>query len=115
MENSTEQLEPKKKKGIKMPEEVYRKIDGPALKLLTQLRDKANKKNYGKVVQDSEIIAVGLSLIEDNHVKTLQEKSLSNKDRLNLNHEEYCKKHGKISLDEYLGILMQSENKIINS
>lgn len=110
IENEIKKESKQADKSKSKPTEVFRKIDGQSLKLLNSLRERANKKNYGKTIKDSELIGLGLSLITDVMIKDLQEKSLSNRDRLNLWHEQYCKKSEKISFDQFLGQIMQSEN-----
>lgn len=91
-----------KKSGMK-------KLDPETAKLLQKLNEKANKKSYGRKVRDSEIIALGLSLIDTKHIEQLQEKTLSEKDRLNIAHEDYQKTTGKITLDQFIGKLLKGE------
>lgn len=88
---------------------VLKKLDVDAAKLLQTLKDKANKKTYGRKIRDSEIIAKALGLIEANHLQELQEETLSEKDRLHMAHEEFQKTNGKISLDHFIGKLLKGE------
>jgi hypothetical protein len=106
----TEETKPvQEKKKLSQPKEAFRKIEGEALKNLLSLRAKANKKDFGRSVRDSDIISLALTLVTDAHIQSLQEKTLSNKDRLGMKHADYMKKHGKIGYDEFLGLLMQGE------
>lgn len=88
---------------------VLKKLDPEAAKLLQALKEKANKKTYGRKIRDTEIIAKALGLIEANHLQELQENTLSEKDRLHMAHEEFQKAHGKISLDQFIGKLLKGE------
>ena len=85
-----------------------KKLDQESIKLLGQLKDKANKKPFGRKVRDGEIIALALKQITPEHICQLQNITYSHKDRLSMAHEEYQKKHGKISLDSFIGKLLTS-------
>lgn len=76
---------------------------------LQALNDRANKKNYGRKVKDTDIIALALSLVEPQHILQLQEATLSEEDRLNMAHENYQKNNGKITRDQFIGKLMRGE------
>ncbi len=88
---------------------VLKKLDSDTAKLLQALKDKANKKTFGRKVRDSEVIGLGLSLISADHIQTLQNKTLSEKDRLHMAHEEYQKINGKITMDQFIGKLLKGE------
>lgn len=92
----------KKKTGIK-------KLDSESVRLLLSLKDRANKKSFGRKVRDSEIIEMGLRLVKDEHLLELQEKTYSEKDRLNLAWADHCKKVGKISLEQFIAKLLKRE------
>ncbi len=83
------------------------RIKPKAQKKLTALLSKANKKDFGKRIKATDLIEVALELIQDTHIKQIQEQSLSNADLLEIRFREYTKNNGKISKDEYLGILMK--------
>ena len=76
-------------------------------KKLTQLLNKSNKKNFGKRVKADQLILLALELITDDHVKNLQENSLSNADKLEMKFKEYVRKNGSISKDDFLGKLLE--------
>ena len=88
---------------------ILKKLDADTAKLLGQLKDKTNKKVFGRKVRDSEIIAIALKQITSEHIRFLQEETYSQKDRLALAHEEYQKDHGKLSLDQFIGKLLKGE------
>lgn len=95
------------KKEVPKKNYLLKKVDLETAKLLQQWRDRANKKTYGRDVVDSEIIAAGLKLLSQDHIKELQENTYSEKDRLAIAHEEFQKAHGKISLDQFIGKLLK--------
>lgn len=88
---------------------VLKKLDFESAKILSSLKDRANKKSFGRKVKDSEIIAKALGLIEAVHIQELQESTLSEKDRLHMAHEEFVKQNGKITLDQFIGRLLKGE------
>lgn len=93
---------------------VLKKLDLESAKLLASLKDKANKKSYGRKIKDSEIICKALGLLQAQHLAELQEATLSEKDRLHMAHEEFVKQNGKISLDQFIGRLLKGELRAQN-
>jgi hypothetical protein len=75
------------------------------------ISEKANKKDFGRRVKDSEIISMALTLMTDKEIKLLQEATFSEKDRLHMAHSEYVSKNGKITLDDFIGKLLRGEIK----
>jgi hypothetical protein len=108
-----------KSKKIKEPLEAKEKVAGKkaflkklepdTAKLLSVLRDKANKIELGRKVRDNELLHLGLTLIESGHIEALKESTYSEQDRLTLAHTEYQKAHGKMSLDQFIGKLLRGE------
>ena len=94
---------------IQKPKSVVKKIDQAAGKLLSQLKEKVNKKERGRKIRESQILALGLKLIRDEHILELQQQSFSERDRLMEAHAKYQKSHGKLSLDEFIGKLLKGE------
>lgn len=88
---------------------VLKKLDPETGKALKQLKDKINKKSFGRSIRDSEIIGLSLSLITADHIQKLQESTLSEKDRLHIAHEDYVKEHGKVTLDQFIGLLIRGQ------
>ena len=105
--SSKSQHQAKKVKTEKMS--VLKKLDPDTGKTLKQLKDKINKKNFGRSIRDTEIIALSLSLVNSDHIQKLQESTLSEKDRLHIAHEEYVKEQGKITLDQFIGLLIRGQ------
>lgn len=89
-----------------------KKIDLETSKLLNQLRERANKKPYGRKVRDADLIAAGLKLLSDAQISELQDQTLSEQDRLKMAHEEFQRTNGKISLDQFIGRLIRGEIQI---
>jgi hypothetical protein len=76
---------------------------------------KINKKDFGKKVRSDELIGTVLSLLTDRHIKELQDGSMTNADRLEIQYRNYVKKHGAITKDQFLGKILEaslSENRI---
>ena len=90
---------------------LLKKIDQESAKLLSSLKDRANKKSFGRKVKDSEIIAVGLTLVSVEHLEQLQEKTYSERDRLDQLFQGHQKAYGKLTMDQFLGKLMRGEVK----
>ena len=88
---------------------VLKKLDLESAKFLASLKDKANKKNYGRKIKDAEIICKALGLVESQHIQELQETTLSEKDRLHIAHDDFQKKNGKITLDQFIGKLLKGQ------
>ncbi|AZZ37321.1 hypothetical protein CIK05_11145 [Bdellovibrio sp. qaytius] len=88
---------------------VLKKLDPETGKTLKQLKDKINKKSFGRSIRDTEIISLSLGLISSEHIQKLQESTLSEKDRLHIAHEDYVKENGKITLDQFIGLLIRGQ------
>jgi hypothetical protein len=108
MDSSIQKQDVKNSKAHKL-KPVLKKLDPAAGKILSTLSEKANKKERGRKIRDGEILALGLKLIKDEHIKQLQEESLSEKDRLAEAYEKYQKNHGKLSMDQFIGKLLKGE------
>ena len=67
---------------------------------------KINKKDFGKKVRCDELIVTMLSLLTERHIKELQDGSMTNADRLELQYRDYVKKNGATSKDEFLGKIL---------
>jgi hypothetical protein len=96
------------KKDINKQTTFLKKIDLETFKLLTSIKDKANKKSIGRKVRDSEVLLAALRLIGAQQIKELQATTYSEKDRLALAHEEYQKLNGKVSLEQFINKLLSS-------
>ncbi|MGK5086913.1 hypothetical protein WDW86_05095 [Bdellovibrionota bacterium FG-2] len=76
---------------------------------------RVNRKDYGRTVRIDEYIALAISLITPEHIRQLQEASLSHKDRFEREYREYVASHTRISRDEYLGKRLSGEIPIKGS
>jgi len=74
-------------------------------RILTDLAT-LNKKDFGRKVTVDDYVQLAISLIKPEYLEQLKEQSLSNKDRMELKYKEYCAAHGKVSKDEFIGILL---------
>lgn len=86
-----------------------KKIDAETAKQLKQIKDKANKKQFGRNVRDSEVLSMAVGMITEAEIKLLQEATYSEKDRLHIAHSEYVTQNGKITLDDFIGKLLRGE------
>ncbi len=77
------------------PKSTSNKIDAETAKMLSSGKEKANKKQYGRKVWDTEIIAA-------EQIVLLQEKTYSQQARLNFAHEVYLRQKGKISFNSFV-------------
>lgn len=69
-----------------------------------------NRKDFGKPVTADDLVALAITLVQPFHLEQLKERSLSNKDRMEKKYQEYCAAHGKVSKDEFIGILLAGGN-----
>ncbi len=107
--NEPQGTEKPKSKLHKIPKLCLKKIDLETLKLMQSIKDKANKKEVGRNVRDSEILALAVKQLNQDHIKQLQEATYSEGDRLQIIHEQFQKEHGRLSLDQFIGKLMRQE------
>jgi len=77
-------------------------------KVLSELT-KANKKTFGRTIKPDQLIALALSKLTSSDIVELQEKSLSNQDRIEKAYRDYIAKNGAISRDEFLGKMLTGE------
>ena len=65
-----------------------------------------NRKGFGRPVTPDEYVALAITLLKPEHLEQLKDQSLSNKDRMEKRYQEYCTTHGKVSKDEFIGVLL---------
>lgn len=92
-----------------------KKLDAETTKVLHSLKDKINKKAFGRKIRDSEIIACAIKKITQDDIKVLQEATFTERDIIGIAHEKYVKENGRISLNEYLGKLVRGEISVTQS
>ena len=112
MEQEAAQTKSEAKANKKLRPVFLKKIDAETARLVGQLKERANKKPFGRKIRDSELIQLGIKLIQPEHLVALQESTYSEQDRLHIAHEDFIKNHGKISLDHFIGKLIRGEIKV---
>lgn len=65
-----------------------------------------NKKKSGRKVKFDELFELAVGLVADEHVKVLQERSLTHEDRKEILRQKYIAVRGAISKDEFTGFMM---------
>ena len=71
--------------------------------------DQINKKDFGKRVGADALIARIMTRLTPSDITELQEGSLTHKNRFDREYARYVSEHGKISRDEYLGLVMSGK------
>ena len=84
--------------GLRLRRETKKRIQAELAKI--------NKKDFGKKVRCDELIGTALSLLTERHIKELQDGSMTNSDRLEIQYRDYIKKHGATSKDDFLGKIL---------
>ena len=100
----------------KVAKPVVKKSNTTALRVSNETRrkvlselSKANKKTFGRTIKPDQLIALALSKVTQSDIVELQEKSLSNQDRMEKAYREYIAKNGAISRDEFIGKMLTGE------
>ena len=70
------------------------------------LLKKANEKDLGRTIKFDELFALAIGLVRDEHLKMLQERSLTNEDRRELLRQKYIEVRGPVTRDEFTGLMM---------
>lgn len=87
--------------GLRVRRETKKRIQAELAKI--------NKKDFGKKVRCDELIGTALSLLTERHLKELQDASLTNADRLEIQYRDYQKAHSGANKDEFLGSFLRGE------
>ncbi len=69
----------------------------------------ANKKKHGRKIKFEDLFELALGLVTDEHIKLLQERSLTHEDKKQLLRQRYIELRGPISNDNFTGFLMSAE------
>lgn len=88
---------------------VLKKLDPDTGRTLKLLKEKINKKSYGRSIRDTEIISLALTLVSAEHIQKLQDSTLNEQDHLRIAHEDYVKVNGKITLNQFIGLLIRGQ------
>lgn len=104
MENKTAKANTKisvKNKSIRINIENQKKAE----KILAT----ANKKKLGRKIKLDQVLAIVLDLVTEEHIRKLQDQSLSNEDRKEQLRQRYIEARGPISRDEFTGFMLTKE------
>lgn len=66
----------------------------------------ANKKKQGRKIKFEDLFELALGLVTDEHLKQLQDSSLTHEDRKEILRQKYIAARGPISKDEFTGFMM---------
>jgi Rps23 Pro-64 3,4-dihydroxylase Tpa1-like proline 4-hydroxylase len=69
----------------------------------------ANKKKLGRKIKFEDLFELALGLVTDEHLKQLQERSLTHEDRKEILRQKYISARGQISKDEFTGFMMTAD------
>lgn len=69
----------------------------------------ANKKKSGRKVKFDELVELAIGLVSDEHIKMLQERSLTNEDRMDQLRQRYVETRGPISEDQFIGFMLTAD------
>lgn len=89
------------------------RISSETRKKLQNRIEEINQKDFGKNVRTDELISLALDLVRKEHIERLQQSSLSNHERMDREYKAYIAKHGPISKDEYLGMLLKGSASVL--
>lgn len=82
------------------------RVSSETRKLAEGILKTANDKETGRKIKLDEVLQAGLALIQNEHIRTLQEDSLTNEDRKEILRQKYIAVRGAISRDEFTGFMM---------
>jgi len=71
---------------------------------------KINKKDFGRKVRVDAYIKLAISKLTQDDFKKLQDDSLTQADRLEMQYREYVKRHGQVTKDQFLGIVLDGKH-----
>ena len=101
---------------VSAPKKIKAKVSTESLRVKRETKKRIiidlanlNKKDFGKTVSPDQYVSLAISLLKPEHLQLLKDQSLSNKDKMEQRYLEYCSKNGKVTRDEYIGILLQQE------
>jgi hypothetical protein len=69
----------------------------------------ANKKKFGRKIKADQVLNLALEILTDDHIRLLQEQSLTNEDRKEQLRQSYILEVGPISKDQFTGFMMTGE------
>lgn len=63
---------------------------------------RVNKKDFGKRVRPEQLLEIALGLLNESHLKKLQDDSMTNADRLEFHYRSLAKQSGNLSKEDFL-------------
>lgn len=75
----------------------------------------ANKKKLGRKIKIDHVLSIVLELVSDEHIKKMQNQSLSNEDRKEQLRQLYIETRGPISRDEFTGFMLTKDFSVFLS
>lgn len=69
----------------------------------------ANKKKLGRKIKLDHMLTIALDLLTEDHIRKMQDQSLSNEDRKEQLRQRYIEIRGPISRDEFTGFMLTKE------
>jgi hypothetical protein len=112
MDTQKEKAPSTKKAATKLRQMAIKKVDLETAKTILSIKERINKKQFGRKIKDAEIISLAIRQVNNDHIRELQEVTYSENDRLLMAHDEYQKVNGKITMDQFIGKLLKGELKI---
>lgn len=85
------------------------RVKAASKKVALALQNNANEKPTGRKIKLDDIFELALSLVTSEHLKTLQERSMTHEDRKEILRQKYIKARGSISKDDFTGFMMTVE------
>jgi hypothetical protein len=70
---------------------------------------RANKQRVGRKIKPDDVICFSLDLLDDKHVDQICNKSLTNKDRMEMLFRKVAKEKRGISRDDFFGMLLDGK------
>ena len=90
-----------KLKSVRIGDETEKKLE----KILAA----ANKKKLGRKIKVDQVVGLALELLTEDHIKKLQNQSLSNEDRKENLPQKWSQLHGPVSKETFTGVMMKPE------
>ncbi len=83
------------------------RVKATSKKVALALQDEANNKPNGRKVKLDDVFELALSLVTSEHLKALQERSMTHEDRKEILRQKYIEIHGPVTRDEFIGRMMK--------
>ena len=69
----------------------------------------ANKKKLGRKIKFDQLLSLAVDILTEEHIKKLQDQSLSNEDRKENLRQKWSELHGPVSKETFTGVMMKAE------